>query len=301
MAEIHYFLRFKGNENDVDLRTLMNVCNAFTKFLNSAAIQLALSKDICKEADNRFNEKHSVVVSMQQTEKGSCVIPLLVDVVNGIDTELLKSAVGFVLSSVSEVFNSEFWRDAAATVAGGIVVDRLRSLKDKGHTQTTVSSREESSISGMNSEIESLRANENVYQEIINLFSAIAPSSLNTEFSIEDEDRKIILKAARSQQDILESPLTESVDFSGQMMQIVFKQWNDKKETDGFESFSGVAFGESRVFKVNECCYTVLREAGVDSGRVLDASVSGKMMTKRETGRVYYRDLRVEEICRLSK
>lgn len=96
-------------------------------------------------------------------------------------------------------------------------------------------SREESSAPAMNSEIESLRANENVYQEIINLFSAIAPSSLNTEFSIEDENRKVILGAVRSQQDILESPLTESVDFSGQIMQIIFKRWNDKKEADGLE------------------------------------------------------------------
>lgn len=301
MTKIHYFLRFKGNENNVDLRTLMNVCNAFTKFLNSAAIQLALSKDICNEADNRFNEKHSVVVSMQQTEKGSCIVPLLVDVVNGIDIEQLKSAVDFILSGVSEVFNSEFWRGAAATVAGEMVIDRFRSSKDKGPTQTTVNSREECSVPDMNFEIESLRANESVYQEIINLFSAIAPSSLNTEFSIEDENRKVILKAARSQQDVLESPLTESVDFSGQIMQITFKRWNDKKETDDFESFTGVAFGESKVFKVNGCCYRALREAGIDSGHILDASVSGKMMIKRETGRVYYRDLRVEEICMLSK
>ena len=307
--QIQYYIRFRGNKNDVDLNTLVSVCSAFSSLLNAAAEQLLLSDDFVRS--NYANEEkdwHLITLSMQQTEKGSCIVPILADIAGFLDADQFKAAIDCFLSETSRIFNDDFWRAALGSAAGNAILDAIKAIpqtlsRKKDADKKDMASRSTHSCSAIDNrdiaeiKAKELRVNENVYQATLNLYRALHSDSLNTSFSIENDDRETILETSRDQQDVLESPLMRTADFYNQIMKIEFVQWiNSGNKTSSNYSIKGKVLGASKTLKLNDSSFFELHNMHLSRGEIFDAIVSGKMMTNKDSGTVYYRDLIVEKI-----
>jgi hypothetical protein len=310
--QIQYYIHFQGNKNNVDLDTLVNVCCAFSSLLNAAAFQLLLSRNPTHENGiAKMEDERLVTLSMQQTEKGSCVIPVLVDIASSLDAAYLKDAIDCFLSQTGQIFNGDFWRAALANATGCAILEAAEKIprrlahkkaaKEEEEEEQTFSS-EQSHLTIDTQDIAEMKsrellANESVYQATLDLYRALHADSLNTSFSIETDNREIILKASKDQQDVLRSPLTSTVDFHNQIMKIEFTHWlNSYGKVSADSRIKGEVLGTSKTLKLSENSAYVLHEMHLSQGDVFDAAVSGKMMTRKDSGTVFYRDLKIEEI-----